>query len=370
VTDDQRPERHFDELLTRDRVFVFGASTARRGPLAFLKSHGLPVAALADNNPALHGKIVDGLEVLSATQLVGHMRRLDAVVIASAYQLDIFLQLVEHLHIPVSQVFPYVDELVYAACRPEPLAAARDELDMVSRCLGDVASQRYFQSLIAYRSHLDPRGFVRNTEVRRQYAYGSFDLPARGDVILDGGAADGETAAAFLAQCQRDCTVVCVEALPSNVVQMRDRLADAISAGTVRVVAAALAAGPGELFLEDSVSGSEANMLARVVTGSGEADLSSLVRVEATTIDAVCATGLDFLKLDIEGSEELALEGGREAISRFAPAIALSAYHRAQDIWRLPQLIKELLPSSLVFAAHHPLTLHEIEFFFVPKSRI
>lgn len=51
---------------------------------------------------------------------------------------------------------------------------------------------------------------------------------------------------------------------------------------------------------------------------------------------------LDYIKYDVEGAEERALYGSREVISKYAPHLLVSAYHRSSDLYRLPKLIKEL----------------------------
>ena len=62
--------------------------------------------------------------------------------------------------------------------------------------------------------------------------------------------------------------------------------------------------------------------------------------IEAVTIDSVIGNdGVDIIKMDIEGEEEHALGGAHETISRFRPRICISAYHKVDDYWRLPEII-------------------------------
>ena len=65
---------------------------------------------------------------------------------------------------------------------------------------------------------------------------------------------------------------------------------------------------------------------------------------------------LDFIKLDIEGSELAALEGARQSFLTFAPRFAICIYHKPEDIWTIPQFIKDLekdgLRYELYFGLH------------------
>ena len=49
---------------------------------------------------------------------------------------------------------------------------------------------------------------------------------------------------------------------------------------------------------------------------------------------------IDFIKMDIEGFEENALNGAKETIKRDKPILYLSAYHKPEDKKLLPRLIK------------------------------
>lgn len=51
---------------------------------------------------------------------------------------------------------------------------------------------------------------------------------------------------------------------------------------------------------------------------------------------------VNFLKLDVEGSELLALDGARATLQRERPMLAVAGYHRWDDLWRIPEFIAEL----------------------------
>lgn len=57
--------------------------------------------------------------------------------------------------------------------------------------------------------------------------------------------------------------------------------------------------------------------------------------IEVTTIDTFVSEQMlgqvDFIKMDIEGAELQALEGGLDTIKRFRPKMAISAYHKPND---------------------------------------
>jgi FkbM family methyltransferase len=60
------------------------------------------------------------------------------------------------------------------------------------------------------------------------------------------------------------------------------------------------------------------------------------------------------LKMDVEGAEESVLLGGKQLLAEQKPKLAVAAYHRTEDIYRLPLLIKRLNPAYRLFLRHHP----------------
>jgi len=71
--------------------------------------------------------------------------------------------------------------------------------------------------------------------------------------------------------------------------------------------------------------------------------------VPATTIDETVARlgldRLDFIKMDIEGSERHALRGGRQSLVRFSPQLAICVYHRPDDREAVPREVLAARPS-------------------------
>lgn len=74
--------------------------------------------------------------------------------------------------------------------------------------------------------------------------------------------------------------------------------------------------------------------------GNGEAgtiDSSGTAHIAAMALDDFLPTqSVDFIKLDVEGAEIAALQGAARLIERCRPTLAISFYHRIQDLWEIP----------------------------------
>ena len=70
------------------------------------------------------------------------------------------------------------------------------------------------------------------------------------------------------------------------------------------------------------------------------------ISVKVTTIDNYCTDNNikpDILKIEIEGSEMAALQGGLQTIMKFRPQLAISIYHSTEDFINIPLYLKDNL---------------------------
>ena len=68
-------------------------------------------------------------------------------------------------------------------------------------------------------------------------------------------------------------------------------------------------------------------------------------QIETTSIDDFVRRNgiarIDFIKMDIEGAELVALQGAAATIRTFKPKLAIAVYHRPTDITAIPAWIDE-----------------------------
>lgn len=68
------------------------------------------------------------------------------------------------------------------------------------------------------------------------------------------------------------------------------------------------------------------------------------ISIPVDTIDNVTNGEVDFIKMDIEGSEYKALLGAKETIKANHPILAICVYHKKRDLLEIPELIKSICP--------------------------
>lgn len=175
--------------------------------------------------------------------------------------------------------------------------------------------------------------------LQKQYAYEERNPPiwiSRGDVVIDGGAAWGDTALLFAYAAGASGRVVAFEFEPANLEILRKNMAlNPDLAARITTVSRAL--------WRDS-----ATTLHFTPGGTGtrvvDAGPDNALEVASISIDEY-AQGLprvDFIKMDIEGAETAALEGAAETIRRHRPKLAISLYHSLSDFVDIPRFIASL----------------------------
>ena len=58
---------------------------------------------------------------------------------------------------------------------------------------------------------------------------------------------------------------------------------------------------------------------------------------------------VNYVKYDVEGSEYEAIKGSLKIIQTHSPTLLVSLYHRSEDLYKLPLLVKELNPSYKLY---------------------
>ena len=94
-----------------------------------------------------------------------------------------------------------------------------------------------------------------------------------------------------------------------------------------------------ETLYFDCSGNRNSNVSGNVETLSGKKP----VEVTARSLDEILSgKSVDYIKYDVEGSEEEALHGSAKTISLYNPDLLISLYHRSEDIFTLPHLVKKL----------------------------
>lgn len=182
---------------------------------------------------------------------------------------------------------------------------------------------------------------VGETWLLEQYYHEMCRLSA-GDIVIDGGAFLGETSFWFISRGASKVYAfepdeMSFQVLSQNVA--RNKLEN-----SVITIKKCLADENGLLQMKMNGSGSSSSII-----GGG-------TEVEGVTLDSFVERNklkrIDFIKLDVEGAEINVLKGATETIKKFKPKMAVSVYHKPEDIIAIPEFLNNLLPGSKFYLSH------------------
>lgn len=90
-------------------------------------------------------------------------------------------------------------------------------------------------------------------------------------------------------------------------------------------------------------------------SGRSSAQSKKGVPVNAASLDGILnGRKATYIKADVEGNEADTLAGAAETLKRFKPKLNIAVYHRSEDIFKLPLLIKSINPQYKIYLRHHP----------------
>jgi FkbM family methyltransferase len=175
---------------------------------------------------------------------------------------------------------------------------------------------------------------------RQVYGTGEFAV-RRGDIALDcGGNVGTWTRIALDAGA---AMVVAFEPAPENIESYRRNFQNEIAAGRVVLVPKGVWNREDTLLLRRDPNNSAADSFVMIPDQN-----AATVHAPLTTIDhAVVELKLprvDYIKMDIEGAEEKAIDGARETIGKFHPRMSVAAEHSQADGRIIPAAVRRAWP--------------------------
>lgn len=335
-------------LSNQKQVVLFGAGLAGINALKVLKKKGIQVLFFCDNDKNKHGKSIDGIKIYPPDRLLRNKH--ETVLISSDFFEEIGLQLkkmgiVEFYYFGFCFDFDrwhgHFDSVRLKESAPR-IRLARD-------LLCDAASRNLFSSLVHFRYTLGSSGGRRSAF--EEYFHPEVK-PRQGDTIIDGGAWTGDTAEAFCRALDGKCRIYSFEPEEHSHRSLQKKNATLNLAASVYPVNLGLWSKTTTLKFDIS----RENSMQHKVSESGSS------QIEVTSIDKFATEKnleVDLIKMDIEGSEIEALQGARETIRKFAPRLQICSYHKFDDLWEIPILIKELFPDYRLYLGHHSQHLFE-----------
>jgi len=339
-------------------VAILGASDLAETLIDALRLHGTSIIGIYDNDPAKHGRILNGIHI-QAFEDLSYLDK-DIAIVAATHRLGRAWSALQGVGIRKIIPYPLLNFVEPHSFPGHPFYSGLqesllDNIDKILRLeslLEDSLSRSVLDAVIGFRLTLDPRVF---DDIVTPNPYFAADVLTFGDseVMIDGGAYDGDTTLLF---CEvtgnRFRHVMSVE--PSEV-PFNDLCRRFKNDKRIRPLKACLYKENSTLFFDTTGS--------RVSSFADDG-----IPCNAVSIDSLPeASEITFIKLNIEGAESFALDGARITINNKAPKLAIAVYHKPSDLWMLAEQILLLQPKYKLMLRQHDVGIIETVLYAVPK---
>ena len=228
--------------------------------------------------------------------------------------------------------------------------AHKNELFEVYSMLGDDKSREVFENVVKFKL-TGEMSLLTECETDRKEAYESILTLSDDEIYLDLGAFNGDTVQEFVANVNSYRKILAAEPDRKNFARLEKNTRHLDNIECLNVC---ISDADGEiLFTSDGGR-------------NGKADAGG-IPVKAMTVDSIIGSGdVTYIKFDVEGLEKEALSGAAETIKRCKPKMLVSCYHRSEDIFTLPLLVKQIRDDYRVFIRHNPyIPAWDTQFYFI-----
>jgi len=220
--------------------------------------------------------------------------------------------------------------------------------------LEDEKSKEVFSKLINFKISFDyefMHGFTNNHE--EQYFDKEIIPPIKNIRFFDGGGYVGDTASEVIKNYPDFKKIYLVEPIAEN----------------IRIASRELGEYENIEFLSCGVSNKKETLYFNEEKSFSSIYGKGTQSVEVDTIDNIVKEKVDYIKLDIEGAEQNAIEGACATIKKYKPILAICVYHKAEDWYKIPQKVLAIESDYKIYLRHYMEGIFETVMYFIPSAK-
>lgn len=357
--DNSKPHEYAEEALKvlsdKEDIVLFGAAEYGKIICDYLVGHNIQPLCYSDNSVEKIGGMWNGLDIISPNEI----KKSQFVVITCNAFREITNQLTGY-GVEKEHIFYFdVKWLTHPDGKSEFILEHIDDFENVYCYLEDEKSRHVFRNLLNYKLTYK-KEYVSAVVDEGQYFDPDLVKLPKETVFIDAGSYTGDTLKEFVKFTGGVYEkAICLEPVIANIELIKKEI---IKNNYHDVDVFAVGASDIEKVLYfDSKNGMSARPSALGDT-----------KVECDSIDNICEKNgykrLDFIKMDIEGSEYDALLGAKNAIKKWHPLLAICVYHKDDDFYKIPNLIKNICPEYRIYFRQYELSDEETVCYAVPQK--
>ncbi len=311
-------------------ILIYGMGNGADKIISVFESYGISYADVFASDGFVRGHSYKGKRVLSYSEACEKYKDGFDIVVSFGTKLPDVIERICALEEKHSVFAPDVPILWDALFTEEFFDLHLNEILAAREIFADEESKILFDNVIRFKLS----GKIKYLKIA-SYSEAECDRILQLDKYksyLDLGAYNGDTIKKYLSICKNINKIYGVEP-DTKTFKRLEKYCGAVEAEIELFNAAAFSHDTTLYFHQSGNRNSTA-----AATASYE---HKTVEVKALAPDSIVKT-VDFIKYDVEGLEAEALLGTKEIIKSCAPDLLVSCYHKSEDVFKLPLLVKEL----------------------------
>jgi len=336
---------HYESVICKVKkanqlLVLFGAGEFGNLIYNYLKEAEIKVDYFCDNDYLKWGQYLYGLKVVSPNELSAISDRVN-LLITSAFYDEIENQLTTK---GFNNIY-YLPLIFSQKYSREDIKIADNKIDELMGFLEDDKSKQIIKKLIECRltNNFIPMGSVADNACLQYFDPDIIKLTGE-EVFVDGGAYSGDTINSLLSTT-KGCFKMIHGFEPDEKTyhKLVDNLSRINDFNKIKL-------NQKGLYNKNTKIGFAFtnNMGSRI-----DERLENNIKVVSLDQYLAKSEDVSFIKMDIEGAEKEAILGAKRVILKFKPKLAISIYHKPEDLWEIPLLIKSINPHYQIYIRHY-----------------
>lgn len=320
-------------------IALYGMGNGTDMVIEKLEEIGVKAAEVFASDEFVRGHSFRGYKVLKYSELCEKYEDF-VIVLCFALHDEKMLTRIKELsqkHTLFAPNVPIVDDGVFTR---EFIEEHDEEFDRAYELLSDDFSRKSFIDVLNFKVSGKVE-YLFSCQKAKEEIYSEYLNLGENEIFMDLGAYDGDTVREFISATDGKYeSIIAVEADEKNYRKLCVNTQNYSDITTLNLAAW----DKKDVLYFEKKKGRNSKL-----SSSGK------VQVNADSVDNILGDrSITVLKMDIEGSEEKALLGARKTIGTHKPKLYVCAYHRNDDMFRLPLTINEICKGYKFYFCHHP----------------
>jgi len=331
----------YNKLLSSKYVCIFPMGQVGINVYNSLIEIGINVDYFIDNKTEKHGEMLgdsvcislDSFKDIATDAFIviaaGSYDELNEIAVNAGASDTCAISHIKMLHIKQFTV-EYLTEYKAKLNELKPMFSDNFSINIIGKLYDVVHNYNYLKSgykgIVTYPQYFDRNIFNFSSD----------------EIFVDAGAFTGDTIQEFVDCVHSNFNKIYAFEIDTDILRkLESNVAKLNTTGTIEIINAGLSDKNGASYVSKGV-----------VNNSRLSDEGEEVRL--LSLDSVLGDSpVSFIKMDIEGSELVALHGAKNTIIKYRPKLAICVYHHPNDLYDISHYIKHLIPDYKLYLRHH-----------------